>query len=101
MLEDLKQFLQTFLMPQLEGIRGDIRVLDAKMSGLDAKMSGMDMKIESYRRESIAEIRRVEETLSADFVRLESKVDLRLASMDEKLETFRRELLAEIRAASK
>jgi uncharacterized protein YqgV (UPF0045/DUF77 family) len=98
MLEDIKELFQAFIAPQLEGIKGDIRALDVK---LDAKISALDTKIESYRRELIAEIRRVEETLSTDFVRLEQKVDLRLASMDEKLEAFRRELLAEIKAASK
>ena len=62
--------------------------------------------MESYRREFLAEMRgmdqtilRVEKTLSTEFVRLEQKVDLRLASMDDKLDLFRREMLAEIKAA--
>ena len=97
MLEDIKELFQSFIAPALEGIRGDIRALDAKS---DARFNTLDTKIESYRRELLSEIHRVEQVLSTDFVRLEQKVDLRLASMDEKMELFRRELLAEIRAAS-
>jgi len=51
------------------------------------------------RRKFSAEIRRVEETLSADFVRIESNVDVRLLAMNDRLENFRRQLLAEIKAA--
>lgn len=98
MLDEIKELFQSFIAPQLEGIKGDIRALDAK---LDAKIGALDTKIESYRRELLAEIHRVERVLSTDFVRLEQKVDLRLASMDEKLDLFRREMLAEIKAASK
>lgn len=73
--------------------------LDAKMGALDSRIQGLDMKVESYRREVVAEVHRVEQVLSTDFVRLEQKVDLRLASMDERMDLFRRELLAEIKAA--
>ena len=91
MIEEIRELFQNFIAPQLEGIRGDIRATN--------------MKVEGIRRELLAEIRRVEEVLSTDFVRLEQKVDLRLAnidsrfvSMNEKLDFQRRELLAEIRA---
>jgi len=101
MPEDIKELFQSFIAPQLEGIRGDIRAID--------------VKVESFRRELLAEIRRVEEVLSADFVRLEENVDLRLenfemklsamnerfSSMNEKMDLQRRELLAEIRASLK
>ena len=92
MLDDIKELFQSFIAPQLEGIRGDIRALDAKIGAVDTK-------VESFRRELVAEIHRVEQTLSTDFVRLEDKLDLRLASMDQKLDSFRREMLAEIKAA--
>ena len=74
--------------------------LDTKFEVLDTKFGTLSPRIDAYRGELLAQVQRVEETLSADFVRLESKVDLRLASMDEKLDVFRRELLAEIRASS-
>jgi hypothetical protein len=128
MLEDIKELFQAFIAPQLEGIKGDIRALDmkidAKVGGLDTKLDtkigaldtkigaldtkigALDTKIgafdrtmESYRRELISEIHRVEKTLSTDFARLEQKVDLRLASMDEKLVLFRQEMLAEIKSS--
>jgi hypothetical protein len=99
MIEEIRELFQHFIAPQLEGIKGDIRALDTK--------------VESFRRELLAEVRRVEDILSTDFVRLEDKVDLRLANIDlrlanidtklaainEKLEVHRRELLAEIKAA--
>jgi hypothetical protein len=87
MIEEIRELFQHFIAPQLEGIRGDIRALDAR--------------VESYRRELLAEIRRVEEVLSTDFVRIEDKIDLRLGAMNEKIDLQRRELLAEIKAALK
>ena len=112
MIEEIRELFQNFIAPQLESIKGDIKALDSKIGGLDSKITSLDSKIdwkvEGLRRELLAEIRRVEEVLSADFVRIEEKVDLRMANMDtklvvmnEKLELHRRELLAEIRAALK
>jgi phage host-nuclease inhibitor protein Gam len=71
MIEEIRELFQNLIAPQLEGIRGDIR--------------SIDVKVESFRRELLAEIRRVEEVLSTDFVRLEQKVDLKLANVDTKL----------------
>jgi hypothetical protein len=68
----------------------------------------LDVKVESYRRELLAEVHRVEQgtvaierTLSKDCVRLEQKVDVSLAAMTEKMDLFRREMLAEIKASPK
>jgi hypothetical protein len=101
MLDEIKEFFQSFLAPQLEGIRGDIRALDSKLEAntlmLDAKIASVDTKVESYRRELLPELRRVEEKVDT---RLGS-MDLRLAAMDQQLDSFRRELLAEIRLAFK
>ncbi len=135
MIDDVKELFQSFIAPQLEGIKGELVAINARIDAQDAKFEArfealdtkfealdtkfearfeaidtrfeaLDMKfgtisprMEAYRGELLAQIQRVEETLSADFIRLESKVDLRLASMDEKLDLFRRELLAEIRAS--
>ena len=112
MIEEIRELFQNFIAPQLESIKGEIKGLDSKIGALDSKIVNLDKKIDwmidSLRRELLAEIRRVEEVLSTDFVRLEEKVDLRLANVDtklevmnEKLELHRRELLAEIRAALK
>ena len=112
MIEEIKDLFQSFIAPAIEGVRGDIRALDTKISALDTK-------IESYRRELLAEVHRVEQgtyaiekTLTSDFARLEQKVDLSLSAMNqrmdvslgaitEKMDLFRHEMLAEIRAASK
>lgn len=100
MIEEIRELFQNFIAPQLEGIKGDICALDARFGAMlqtvEAKIDGVNSNVESYRRELLAEIRRVEEVLSTDFVRLEEKVDLRLGGMNEKLE-----LLGEITAALK
>ncbi len=83
-------------------------VIEVKLSNLnDANLRLFD-RVEGVRRELSAEIRRVEETLSADFVRIESSVDLRLGNVDvrltamnEKIELVRREMVAEIKALGK
>ena len=110
MIEEIKDLFQSFIAPQLEGIKGDIRALDskldakidaveAKIGGVDTKIGALDVKIESYRRELLAEIHWVEQgtyaierTLSKDFSRLEQRVDLSLAAMTEKMDLFRREM---------
>jgi hypothetical protein len=74
---------------------------EARFDELGAKIGAVDSKVESFRRELAAEIRRVEQTLSANFVRMESNVDVRLAAMTENMTYMRRELLAEIKAAAK
>jgi hypothetical protein len=48
--------LQSFIAPQLEGIRGDIRSLDTKIDAIDTK-------VESFRRELLSEVHRVEATI--------------------------------------
>ena len=112
MIEEIKELFQSFIAPQLEGIKGDIRALaaklDAKIDGVDAKIGALDVRVESYRRKLLAEIRRVEQgtyaiekTLSTDFVPLEQRLDLSRAAMTDKMDLFRREMLAEIKASSK
>jgi t-SNARE complex subunit (syntaxin) len=101
MLDEIKEFFQSFLAPQLEGIRGDIRALDSKLEAniqmLDARIQSVDTKVESYRREFLSELRRVEEKMDARL----GGMDHRLDSLDQNLDSFHRELLAEIRAAVK
>jgi len=98
-IEQIRELIQTLIAPQFEGIKGDISALAADIRAVDAKVGALDTKVESFRRELLSEIRRVDEVLSADFVRLEEKVDLRLANVDtrltamkEKLDLYRREL---------
>ena len=69
MLEQIKEFFRSFLALQIEAVRGDIHAAEAKTAAVDTK-------VEAYRREILAEFRRLEE-----------KVDVRLGAMAEKLET--------------
>ena len=105
--------LDTKIDFRAEALDAKIDLLDAKIDfksdAVEARGDALDTKLESYRREVVGEVRRVEQVFSTDFVRPEEKVDLlRLANMDtklvamnEKLDIHRRELLAEIRAALK
>src|SRR2546430_17178739 len=76
MIDEIKELLQSFLAPQLEGIRGDIRALDAKIASIDmkleSKIDALDMKIDA----------------------LDMKLDAKIGSVDTKVESFRREMLA-------
>ncbi len=55
MIEQIRELFQTLIAPQLEGIKGDIRALDAKFDAkfetVRIKIDGVDSKVESYRRE--------------------------------------------------
>jgi hypothetical protein len=82
MLNEFRELFQTFILPQFEGLKGDMRALEAKIGALDSKIGSIDTKVESFRRELLSDIHRVEQVLSTDFVRLEQKIDLRFAAMD-------------------
>ena len=93
MIEDIRELFQTLLLPQLEGIKGEITglqatigalhlkidsktdLLDAKMDSktdlLDAKMDGLSTKLDAYRDQFAAEIRRIDQTFAAEIRRVE------------------------------
>ena len=78
MIDDIKELLQSFLVPRLEGIQGDIRTLDTK---LDARVDVLDTKIDA---------------VESKIENLDDKLDGKLFSIDTKLEAYRRELVAEM-----
>src|SRR2546428_13840331 len=68
----------------------------------------LDMKVESYRRELLSEIHRVEQglygvqqALSTDFARLEKKVVLSLGAITARMDLFRHDMQSEILPAFK
>jgi hypothetical protein len=90
--DQVKQAIQDFVAPEIQSIRGDIRVLteridaaDArlseKISALDGKLDHLDakltIKIDSFRNEMVSEIRRL---------------DTRMDGFDKRIEGFGREL---------
>ena len=52
-IEEIRKLFQTLIAPQLEGIKGDIRALDAKFDAkfetVGIKIDGVDSKVESCR----------------------------------------------------
>ncbi len=87
------------LRGQIEGFRGEMKAIEAgleakidvlagKVDSLDtkcmARFGAMDIQMEAGRREFVAEVRRIEETLSADFVRFETVCDPRLSVLEKR-----------------
>jgi glutathione S-transferase len=103
MLNEIKEFFQNFLAPQLDGIRGDIRALEAKVDAVDtkfeAKFDALDGKFE-------ARFDALDSKFEARFVAIDSRFEAvdakfgvvlaRIDAIDTKVESFRRELLAEV-----
>ena len=97
--DQVKQALQDILAPELQGIKGELRRLDERISAVEAK-------IEGTKHELLAEIKRLEEKTEARFremdarfkemetriTALEEKFETKFSALDEKLETRFREL---------
>lgn len=90
MLEDIKELFQAFIAPQLEGIKGDIRALDTKITALDTKV---DTKISALDTKIDTKIAALDMKIDTKIDSLDTKID----SLDTKIESYRRELLAEMR----
>src|SRR3989449_3271288 len=69
MIDEIKELLQSFLAPQLEGIRGDIRAMDAKFDSVEAKITALDTNLETK------------------FGALDTKLETKLGALEMKLET--------------
>ena len=79
--DQVKQALQDIVAPELQGIKGELRRLDERISAVESK-------IEGTKRELLAEIKRLEEKTEARFGEMEAK----LSALDEKFESRFREL---------
>ena len=79
--DQVKQALQDILAPELQGIKGELRRLDERISAVESK-------IEGTKHELLAEIKRLEEKTEARFGEMEAK----LSALDEKFESRFREL---------
>src|SRR2546428_10086644 len=86
--DQIKTAFQDIVAPELHALRGDIRVLDQKVSSLDQKIDGVDarlsIKIDALRTETVslkaellAEIRRVDTRIDGIDRGLRIAVDVR------------------------
>lgn len=73
MIEQIKQVLEEFLAPHLEGLRGEIKDLTTQVVAQDTKIEalrrGMELarrETDLMRREVLSEIKRIEEKLAAE-----------------------------------
>ena len=78
MLEQIKEFFRSVLALQIETVRGDIRAAEAKIGAVDTK-------VEVYRRELLAEFRRLEEKVDVRLQAVEQILDARLDATDTRL----------------
>jgi len=94
--DQIKRAFQDIVAPELQALRGEIRVLDQKIDGVDARLTA---KIDALRGETVsmkaellAEIRRVDTRING--------VDARIEGLDHQLRTAMdiRERLAALEA---
>ena len=81
--DQVKQALQDILAPEIQGIKGELRRLDERISALEAK-------IEGTKNELLAEIKRLEEKTEARFREMDSRfkeMETKLSALDYKVET--------------
>ncbi len=61
MIEEINELFQPFFAPALDGMRADIRALDAKLDGkierVDLSLGALTEKMDLFRREMLAEIK--------------------------------------------
>jgi hypothetical protein len=83
--DQVKKAFQDIIAPELQAVRGDIRVLDQRIVALDQKLSqkidGVDarltIKIDSLRTEVVAEIRRLDTRIDGMDRELRTAIDIR------------------------
>jgi len=71
MLDDLKELFQAFILPQFEGLKGDMRALESKIDALDSKF---DAKINALDSKFEAKIGALDSKFDAKFDALEMKL---------------------------
>jgi hypothetical protein len=85
MAEKIPGWLERVLLPQISEVKGELKAMNARISGLEGKMEGEFKAVHS-------EIRRVEEKLGTKMDGLDKRMDVtqRLAVVEEQV----KELLA-------
>lgn len=81
--DQVNEALQDIVAPEIQAIRGDIRVLDQKTDNLDARLTvridALGAQLTWHRAELLTEIRRVDSRIDG--------VDHRIDSVDRELRT--------------
>jgi hypothetical protein len=81
--DQVKKAFQDVIAPELHAMRGDIRVLDQKITGLDQKIDGVDarltIKLDALRTEALS--------LKAELFAEIRRLDIRIDGVDRELRT--------------
>jgi chromosome segregation ATPase len=88
--DQIKKALQDIVAPELQAIRGDIRVLDQKIDNVDARLTvridALAAQMASRRAELLAEMRRIDSRIDSVDRRIDS-VEHRIDGVDRQLGT--------------
>jgi len=99
--ETVKKAIQDVVAPEIQGLKGEIRTLQAEIKRLDDKVTSevkrLDEKIESKHHEVLLEIKRLDEKMTSGFKHLDDKVTSEIRRLDEKSDSKHNEVLSEIR----
>jgi prefoldin subunit 5 len=79
--DQIKTAFQDLIAPELQALRGEIRVIDQRIISLDQKIDGVDVhlgaKIDSLRGELLSEIRRLDTRIDSVDRELRTAIDIR------------------------
>src|SRR5438046_7844221 len=83
MIEEIRELFQTLLVPQLEGIKGEVKAVNTRIDALDIKF---DTKIDALETRLDTRIDALETRLDTRIDALETKLDTRIDALETKLD---------------
>ena len=87
MAEKIPGWLERVLLPQISDLKGEIKVVNARIDGLDAKIVGLDGKL-SGRMDGLGEkIDGVEERLESKIDEVDRRLESKIDDVEKRLET--------------
>lgn len=89
--ETVRRAIQDVVAPEIQGLKGDFRALQAEIKRLDEK-------IDSKHNEVLSEIRRLDEKMTSEIRRLDEKMTLEFKRLDDKVTSEIRRLDDKIHA---
>lgn len=76
--ETVRKAIQDVVAPEIQGLKGDFRALQAEVKRLDER-------IDLRHNEVLSELRRLDEKMTSEFKRLDDKVTSEIRRLDDKI----------------
>ncbi len=90
MAEKVPGWLERVLLPQISELKGEVKVVNARIDDLDAKIVGLDEKL-SGRMDSLGEkIDGVERRLESKIDEVDRRLGSKIDDLDKRLDTTQR-----------